>query len=98
LRFRFENVLLLRCLRLRKENEEYRQEFLLLNSKEQNGQIEYLREMVLTTEQKLLEEQNQLKKLKIKKQQRYQSLLNQVRFYPFLINRKTKQIFLRLNY
>lgn len=83
---------------MRKENEEYRQELLLFNSKEQNGQIEYLREMVLTTEQKLLEEQNQLKKLKIKKQQRYQSLLNQVRFYSFLINRKTKQTLLRLNY
>jgi FtsZ-binding cell division protein ZapB len=75
---------LFRCFRLKKENEDYRQQLLLFNSKEKDQQIEFLRQMIRASEDELAKERNNLKKTKTKKDDRYKSLLNQVRSF-FLI-------------
>jgi len=56
------------CSRLKNENEEYRQQLLLCNSKEKDQQIEVLCQMIRTSEDALSKERNNLtKKLKQKK-------------------------------
>ncbi len=69
---------MIRCFRLKKENEHYRQQLLLFNSKEKDQQIEFLRQMIRASEDELMKERNNLEKTKAKKDERYKSLLNQV--------------------
>ncbi len=58
--------------RLKKENDDYRQQLLVHNSKEKGQQIEFLRQMVRASEDALTKERNQ------KKDDRYKILMNQV--------------------
>jgi len=50
----------------------------LNNSKEKDQQIEFLRQMIRTSEDALSKERNNLKKTKTKKDDRYKILMNQV--------------------
>jgi FtsZ-binding cell division protein ZapB len=79
---------LIRCFRLKKENENYRQQLLLFNSKEKDQQIEFLRQTIRASEDALLKERNNLKKTKTKKDERYKSLLNQVGYFYLMIDEK----------
>jgi hypothetical protein len=67
-----------RCFRLKKENDDYRQQLLEYNSKEKDQQIEFLRQMIRASEDALIKEQNDLKRTKSKKNDRYKILMNQV--------------------
>ncbi len=64
-----------RCFRLKKENEDYRQQLLLFNAKEKDQQIEFLRQMIRASEDALVKERNSMKKTKAKKDERYKSLV-----------------------
>ncbi len=53
--------------RLKKENDDYRQQLLAHTSKEKGQQIEFLRQMVRASEDALTKERNHLKRTKSKK-------------------------------
>jgi FtsZ-binding cell division protein ZapB len=55
----------------------------LSNAKEKDQQIEFLRQMIRTSEDALVKERNNSKKTKAKKDDRYKSLLNQVGSFDF---------------
>jgi hypothetical protein len=69
-----------RCSRLRKANDDYRQQSLLNNPKEQEQQIDLLRQMIRASEETLLKERAKIQKLKAKKEDHYKIFIAQVCF------------------
>ncbi|CAF1002132.1 unnamed protein product [Rotaria sp. Silwood1] len=67
------------CSRLKKENDNYRQQLLLLNDRKQTDlQIENLRQIINESEYALIKEQNNLQKIKILKDENYKKFNNKI--------------------
>ncbi|CAF3521621.1 unnamed protein product [Rotaria sp. Silwood1] len=67
------------CSRLKKENDDYRQQLLLLNDRKQTDlQIENLRQIINESEYALIKEQNNLQKIKILKDENYKKFNNKI--------------------
>ena len=60
------------------ENDDYRQQLLSLNSKQKDSEVELLREIIRINEVAQMKERNDLQKTKIKSNQQYKKLHNQV--------------------
>ncbi|CAF5185505.1 unnamed protein product, partial [Rotaria magnacalcarata] len=71
---------MIRYSNLRKDNDNYYQQFSLYDGKEKNLQVEYLRQMIRANEYALIKERINLQKTKAKTYDHYKKLNNQIEF------------------